>query len=92
MDPSVHPVPMLLGTKSTSRDVTPPTTTTNISEYVFVLVPGGAVQPSSYLFVGCQTGHSALGSSVHRVLSMRPKHQRINDASIPTLPPFEDVE
>ena len=26
VDPTVHPVPMLLGTKSTSRDVTPPRT------------------------------------------------------------------
>ena len=51
------------------------TKTTKVSEYVFVLIPGGVVQLSSYLFVGCQTGLPALRSSVHRVLSMRPEHQ-----------------
>ena len=69
VDPTVHPVPMLLGTKSTSRDVTTPRSRFQNT----VKIPGVAVQPSSYLFVGYQTDQPVLGSSVHRALSMRPK-------------------
>ena len=70
VDPSVHPVPMLLGTKSTSRDVTPPQ-----PRNIKFQIPGGVGRPSSYLFVGCQAGRVALGSSVHQELSTRPEHK-----------------
>ena len=67
MDPSVHPVPMLLGTKSPSRNVAPSS--------INLKPPGGVGRPSSYLFVGCQAGLVALGSSVHQELSTRPEHK-----------------
>ena len=38
-------------------------------------IPGGVGRPSSYLFVGCQAGRVALGSSVHQEPSTRPEHK-----------------
>ena len=67
VDPSVHPVPMLLGTKSPSRNVAPSS--------INVKPPGGVGRPSSYLSAGCPVGHPALASSVRQGLSTRPEHQ-----------------
>ena len=67
VDPSVHPVPMLLGTKSLSRNVAP--------SRINVKPPGGVGRPSSYLSAGCPVGHPALASSVRQGLSTRPEHQ-----------------
>ena len=68
VDPSVHPVPMLLGTKSPSRNVAPSS--------INVKPPGGVGRPSSYLSVGCPVvDHPALADSGRQGLSTRPEHQ-----------------
>ena len=67
MDPSVHPVPMLLGTKGSSRNIA--------QSSINLKPPDGVGQPSSYLSAGCPVGHPALGNCVRQGLSTRPEHQ-----------------
>ena len=67
VDPSVHPVPMLLGTKGSSRNIA--------QSSINLKPPDGVGQPSSYLSAGCPVGHPALASCVRQGLSTRPEHQ-----------------
>ena len=85
VDPSVHPVPMLLGTKSTSRDVTPPPPKNNnqgISNFKYLVALAGLL-PICLLV-------ARLAGLPWEVLSTRNQVRalstKVNDASIQTFP------